>query len=112
MKEELINMILSNEGGYVNDPDDSGGRTYKGISEKNFPNWEGWEIVNKYESLKRGQIIDNDDLDDAVYEFYLVHFYYKLKLEQIHNTYIAAHLLDHSVNAGISNGVKCFYKGL
>ena len=46
---DLINMILRNEGGYWSDSDgiDSGGRTYKGISENNFPNWKGWKIINK-----------------------------------------------------------------
>ena len=44
---DLINMILQHEGGYLNDSSDSGGRTYKGISENNFPNWKGWKIINK-----------------------------------------------------------------
>lgn len=41
-----------------------------------------------------------------------MHFYYKLKLDQINNLYISAHLLDHGVNAGISNGVKCLQRAL
>ena len=45
---DLINMILQHEGGYLNDSSDSGGRTYKGISENNFPNWKGWKIINKH----------------------------------------------------------------
>lgn len=111
-KIDLINLILEGEGGYVNDPDDSGGRTYKGISEKNFPNWEGWNIINKHEPLKRGQVIRDEDLEEEIYEFYLVHFYSKLKIDQINNLYISAHLLDHGVNAGISNGVKCLQKAV
>jgi lysozyme family protein len=108
----LINMILRNEGGYANDPSDSGGRTYKGISENNFPNWKGWKIINKHEPLKRGEFIKDEDLDEEIFNFYLVHFYYKLKLDQINNLYISAHLLDHGVNAGISNGVKCLQRAL
>lgn len=30
---------LTHEGGYVNDPEDSGGETYKGISRNNHKNW-------------------------------------------------------------------------
>ena len=104
----LINMILRNEGGYANDPSDSGGRTYKGISENNFPKWKGRKIINKHEPLKRGEYIK----DEEIFNFYLVHFYYKLKLDQINNLYISAHLLDHGVNAGISNGVKCLQRAL
>lgn len=111
---DLINMILRNEQGYWLDPDgiDSGGRTYKGISENNFPNWKGWKIINKHEPLKRGEFIKDEDLDEEIFNFYLVHFYYKLKLDQINNLYISAHLLDHGVNAGISNGVKCLQRAL
>lgn len=64
---DLINMILRNEGGYWSDSDgiDSGGRTYKGISENNFPNWKGWKIINKHEPLKRGEFIKDEDLDEV-----------------------------------------------
>ena len=109
---DLINMILQHEGGYLNDSSDSGGRTYKGISENNFPNWKGWKIINKHEPLKRGEFIKDEDLDEEIFNFYLVHFYYKLNLDQINNLYISAHLLDHGVNAGISNGVKCLQRAL
>ena len=34
--------IEAAEGGYVNDPDDKGGETYKGISRKANPDWNGW----------------------------------------------------------------------
>lgn len=34
------------EGGYVNDPDDAGGETYKGVSRKANPNWIGWIILD------------------------------------------------------------------
>ena len=35
--EEAINLILSEEGGYVNDPHDSGGETKYGISKNAYP---------------------------------------------------------------------------
>ncbi len=34
------------EGGYADLPGDSGGRTWKGISENNNPDWEGWRVIN------------------------------------------------------------------
>lgn len=109
---ELINMILRNEGGYVNDPEDSGGRTYKGISENNFPNWEGWKIINKHEPLKRGELIKDKDLDEEVFNFYLMNFYYKLKIDKFNDLHISAHLLDHGINSGITNGIKCLQRAL
>ena len=34
------------EGGYVNDPVDRGGETFRGISRKNHPGWSGWILVD------------------------------------------------------------------
>lgn len=33
-----VNFVLSNEGGYSNDPEDSGGKTKFGISQRSYPN--------------------------------------------------------------------------
>ena len=108
----LISMILRNEGGYWMDPDnlDSGGETYCGISRVNFPKWEGWKIIDKFKPLKRGQIITT--VKDLVEQFYKDNFYDKCKIDDISNIYISSHLLDHSVNAGVSNGVKCLQKAI
>lgn len=35
--EPAVAIVLANEGGYVNDPDDPGGETNFGISKKHFP---------------------------------------------------------------------------
>lgn len=44
------NIVDRNEGGYVNNPNDPGGETYRGISRKSFPNWEGWTVIDFYKS--------------------------------------------------------------
>lgn len=41
----------SNEGGYVNDPNDLGGETYRGISRKYNPGWFGWPVVDQYKNV-------------------------------------------------------------
>ena len=41
------------EGGYANNPDDSGGETVQGISRNNFPKWRGWMIVD----LEKGKMV-------------------------------------------------------
>lgn len=38
--------IEAAEGGYCFDPDDAGGETYKGISRKANPNWDGWISID------------------------------------------------------------------
>ena len=42
----LLNLIYKSEGGYANMEGDSGGETYKGISRKWFPKWEGLKIID------------------------------------------------------------------
>lgn len=38
--------IEAAEGGYCFDPDDAGGETYKGISRRANPNWNGWISID------------------------------------------------------------------
>ena len=54
---KLINMILREESGYANVSGDLGGETYRGITRKNFPKWDGWKIVDENKPLKKGEII-------------------------------------------------------
>ena len=37
----------AHEGGYVNDPDDAGAETYKGISRRFNPSWIGWAKIDE-----------------------------------------------------------------
>ena len=46
-----------NEGGWVNDPNDIGGETYRGISRKFNPKWNGWSVID--EMKKKGLIKKN-----------------------------------------------------
>ena len=112
-QQVLINLILKSEGGYVNlESLDSGGETYRGISRNNFPNWIGWEILDNIENKSRGQIFDIPELNNYVFIFYIDHFYNKLKIDDIKDLHISAHLLDQSVNSGNSVGVKCLQRAV
>ena len=95
------------EGGYVNDPDDSGGETYAGISRKNWPKWEGWPHVDRLKgrvasswNLNASRTIDMRPLNDAVLSFYKTNFWDKIKGDQINNQSIANMLYDWYVNSG------------
>lgn len=37
---KAIQFVLANEGGFSNDPDDSGGETKYGISQRSYPDWD------------------------------------------------------------------------
>lgn len=45
--EKALKHTLEFEGGYVNDPADSGGETFRGISRRNWPDWPGWALIDK-----------------------------------------------------------------
>ena len=44
--EKAYQRTMGTEGGYANNPRDTGGETYKGISRDNWPRWSGWPIVD------------------------------------------------------------------
>lgn len=67
---EAILKSLQKEGGYVNDPNDRGGETYRGIARKFHPTWVGWRIIDKISDKKTGQIFKNSELDKLVLSFY------------------------------------------
>ena len=109
---QLLDLILKSEGNYCNVTGDAGGETYQGISRTNFPNWEGWEIIDSIPDKKYNQKFDNEDLKTQVYNFYMQEFYNKLHIDEFTDLYVSAHLLDQSVNSGRSRGVKILQKSV
>ena len=109
---KLINMILRQESGYANVSGDLGGETYRGITRKNFPKWDGWKIVDEDKPLKNRQIIDNEELENNVMDFYYDNFYTPMKIDKVEDMLISGHLLCHGVNAGIKTSVKLLQKAV
>lgn len=102
--QDAFAVVMVIEGGYANDPDDSGGETYKGISRNNFPAWEGWKIIDAIKSKKPQQLdyclkIDAT-LQAAVLKFYKTNFWDVLGLDYVTNQPIATELFDTGVNMG------------
>lgn len=94
---KAIPHILKWEGGYVNDEDDNGGETYRGISRKNNPNWIGWKKIDTL-SPKEGDIFP--ELEDAVKSYYRVAYWNKIFGDNIKNQDVALFLFDWFVNSG------------
>lgn len=103
------------EGGYVNDPLDKGGETYKGIARKYHPDWLGWELIDSYTAnmeLKRGQYISNIELDDFVDSFYKEKFWDVNRLDDVDDQDIANELFDTGVNMGVGTAAKMLQEAL
>jgi lysozyme family protein len=97
-------LMIAHEGGYVNDPDDPGGETYKGVARKIFSKWEGW---TKIDMLKRQSgfpaNLDRDpQLQEDVKDFFRVNFWDKLNCDQIATQKMAESIFDFGVNAGVA----------
>ncbi len=103
-----LQKTLTHEGGYVNDPDDLGAETYKGISRASHSKWSGWAIIDKYKTKPDfPSSLDKDiELQKQLELFYLHEFWLPLKADQILDQMNADSIFDFSVNAGIITSVQ------
>jgi lysozyme family protein len=104
-----VQKILAHEGGYSFVPGDRGGETYRGITRKNFPNWAGWAIVDKYKPLKHNQIINDAGLNTLVATFYKKNFWDSLNIDLL-PTPVQGLLFDFAINSGTGTAAKAFQK--
>lgn len=95
-------IVMTNEGGYANNPTDRGGETWRGIARKIFPTWSGWVFVDaaKQQANFPSNLAANDQLQKLVLAFYKENFWNKLNLDLVNNQKIANELFDTGVNMG------------
>lgn len=106
--DTALPIILQYEGGYVNDPQDSGGETYKGISRKMNPQWSGWTVVDT-EKKQAGfplSLDKNPTLQQSVASFYKTNYWDKIQGDQMQNQNVATSIFDFAVNAGVTTSIK------
>jgi lysozyme family protein len=84
------------EGGYVNHPDDPGSITYRGISRRFHPKWEGWKFVDEKNFLEADKYVD---------EFYFDKFWLPSGCDNYSMEY-ACCIFDASVNCGIKRSLQ------
>ena len=86
--EEIIEVVLHHEGGYVNDPDDPGGETNFGIAKRSHPD------------------VDIANLDEqGAKEIYKVHYWHKNRVDEMPDQ--LKHIyFDMCVNQGKGRAVK------
>lgn len=91
---EAFNKTILKEGGYVNDPDDSGGETKYGISKNSYPHLD----------------IKSLTLEDAE-KIYYADYWIKNKCNVI-NSFLAEKIFDLSVNMGCIQAGKIIQRAL
>ncbi len=107
--DKAYEITRKHEGGYVNDPDDMGGETYKGISRRYHPSWPGWAVID---SLK-----NSSDFPNRLYRIpglqVDVEMFYRAKVWDLFwgddvsglEPAIACEMFDTSVNLGVHRAV-------
>lgn len=103
---DIIIDVLDREGGYVDDPDDRGGETYKGIARNHHPDWEGWTIIDEYKGHDNfpNVLEDSNDLQGLVFMFYRRTFWEPSKACKLPREH-REHYFDMCVNHGQKRAV-------
>ena len=98
---------MGHEGGYVDDPTDAGGETYKGVSRKYNPSWFGWALIDQ--AKDEPNFPDNlggyAGLDEAVEDFYKDKYWDVNLLDEFPQA-TAEEMFDTGVNMGIGRAAR------
>ena len=103
-------MIEAAEGGYCFDPDDAGGETYKGISRRANPNWDGWisiDAIKKFHPTTfKGILKKTPELEKKVQDLYKDKYWDCFELDDVPNQLVAEQMFDTAVNQGQTAAIK------
>ncbi len=111
--KEAYSKTMGHEGGYVFDPDDAGGETYKGVSRKYNPSWFGWSLIDqaKTEGNFPGNLDGYEELDEAVEDFYKDKYWDVNLLDEFPQA-TAEEMFDTGVNMGIGRAARFLHTSL
>jgi lysozyme family protein len=111
--EKAYKHVLKNEGGYCNVKEDRGGETYKGITRRYNPKWEGWLIID--EAKDRPKFPKNlekiGNLQALVRNFYWSKWK-SFKLDKIDDYNIAVEIYDTATNMGLYTAIRILQRSL
>lgn len=99
------------EGGYVNDPNDSGGETVFGLTRRDWPHWNGWPVIDHLKAqfglAKAIQIINtNVQLKDSAVALFKTNYWDVNSLTQINDQQLADQVYDADINMGVGTGAR------
>lgn len=112
--KQAFDITSGHEGGYSNDPADSGGETYRGISRRYHPSWDGWIIVDSYKSKPNfpKNMANDSQLNEKVESFYKMLYWDINLLDDFSSQEIANEMYDTGVNMGTVKAAKFLQKAL
>ena len=119
--DDVFKMTMEFEGGYVDDPDDPGGETYKGVARKRHPSWYGWGEIDVVKASIQEHtkpvtinmlLQENPIVQEAVKQFYRLRFWDEVMGDDISNIFLSRELFDTAVNMGPYNAIMFLQKSL
>ena len=98
-----FNLLMENEGGFVNNPKDPGGATNRGVTQKSYNAWR----------RKRGLPVQSVELMtiEETRQFYREEYWLRAKCDRYPDCFSVA-VFDYAVNSGVNKAVKDFQKAL
>lgn len=105
--EIAYQRTIGHEGGYVNDQNDRGKETYKGISRRAHPNSPMWPFIDdtkrKY-GLKNINIRleQNKQVQDCIRTIYKEQYWDVFNLDNCYSQFMANEIFDDAVNRGVT----------
>lgn len=115
---QAFQITLGREGGYVFDPDDAGGETYRGVARRYHPSWPGWISIDriKQQTDTRHQLnrrlAKDDDLQQQIHDFYKQNYWDPFQGDLMISQELAEELFDTGVNMGGHLAVRFLQEGL
>jgi len=111
---EAYALTSAHEGGYVKDPVDSGGETYRGISRVHHPDWRGWKRIDAQRSKAGfpGGLNADRTLQANVKAFYKQAYWDRFRGDAISDQAVANELYDTAVNMGVRRAVRFLQSSL
>ena len=112
-----FDYMMKQEGGYClhEVKGDRGGQTFAGIARNFHPNWEGWPLLDTRSGLtftksRFGPLltggINEARVKRYVAEFYILHFWQKVRGDAITSQIAANAIFSFAVNAGPLTAIK------
>ena len=102
--DKMLQFVLKRGGGYINDPNDLGGETNKGITYKTY------NAYRKSKNLPARSV--KYITDSEVKEIYYNNYYKAVGADKIKKTKLAAIMFDTAVNMGVSKAKTFLQKSI
>ncbi|MDR1165759.1 MAG: hypothetical protein LBO66_07785 [Deltaproteobacteria bacterium] len=115
---KVLPYTLKFEGGYVFDPDDAGGETFRGVSRVNNPRWEGWALIDAAKTVvgKKAVSINRHFATDPVIGDMVTKFYFKEHWTPMGwpgiTPRVHAKLFDTGVHIGVTGAKKLLQRAI